>query len=103
MVYPITREQTSWQEKLWREPADVMCEIGRRIRQEDEREQLEYWSAERLQERGWQHGSGARVQLGGWERGRYTQRETGVLMKSTLRRLIEGGGSEQQPAPLLLC
>ena len=38
--------------ELRREPADVRCELGRRIRKEEEKEQLEYWSTTRLQERG---------------------------------------------------
>ncbi len=71
--------------ELRREPDDVRCEMERRIRQEEGREQSEYWSTLRLQERGWRQGSGTKVLMRGWERGRYTQMETSVLMKSTLR------------------
>jgi len=89
--------------ELQRDPSDVIAEIDRRLQQTEEQEQLSFHSTQRLQERGWHYGEGRGVKLRGRERQIHTQRETGVLTLTTLRSVIEGGGSEQQPAPNDLC
>ena len=88
---------------LQREPADIMTEINRRLKEAEEQEQLLYHSTQRLQERGWNYGDGRDVRLRGRERGIHTQMETGVLTANTLQSVLGGGWSEQQPAPLDLC
>ena len=88
--------------ELVRSPADVLAEVKRKIEEQERKEQEEYWTVQRLQERGWKYGGGSRMTVRGRNRALVCQRELGVLTKGVLRQLIERGGSAQQPASLLL-
>ena len=50
---------------LIRSPSDVTSEIGRKLDEEELARQQQHWSTQRLMERGWQYGDGARCQLRG--------------------------------------
>ena len=89
--------------ELTRSPSDVLAEIKHRIERQEKEEQDKYWTTHRLKERGWKYGSGSRTTVRGKCRAMVNQQELGVLTKGVLRRIIERGGSGQQPAPLLLC
>ena len=69
---------------------------------EEMRQQQGHWSTERLMERGWNYGDGAKCQLRGTMRATVNQHELGVISKATLRRILEGGGPELLPEPKLL-
>jgi hypothetical protein len=86
---------------LVHEPDDVIKET--RIIEQESAVQQESWSVKRLVERGWNRGDGRKSVGRGWENSLVNQVELGVLSRSTLRKLIEGGGPGLQPASLLLC
>ena len=73
------------------------------LRQAEMQKQQEVWSVERLCEMGQGYGSGRLVGLRGASRAINTQRTLGVMTEKTLKRVVEGGGPEQQPGSLLLC
>ena len=90
-------------EELIRTPDDVLAELRSRHAQSIQEKEGIAWSVERLLERGWHLGDGRDIRLRGLDRVTHNQIELGVLSSGTLRRLLEGGGPERQPVPLLLC
>jgi hypothetical protein len=59
------------------------------------------YSRERLKEGGWQAGDAAKSWLRGNDRRLVNQHVLGVLTKSTLMKIQEGGGPELMPEPLI--
>jgi hypothetical protein len=88
---------------LVHEPDDVVKEMEARLNEQENAVQQESWSVQRLIERVRSRGDGRKYVETGWKRRLVNQVELGVLSRSTLRRLIEGGGPGHQPASLLLC
>ena len=87
---------------LVRVPTDVLSDLREKMTEEERIEQDMHWSTQRMKERGWKYGEGAKCTVRGKERSVHTQIETGVITLNTLRKLIEGGGPELRRAPLLL-
>ena len=89
--------------QLIRTPEDVMAELSLQVTSDEELQQNERWEVQRLIEHGWIRGDGRSLLERGRDRVLKNQLELGTVSRATLRTLIEGGGPEKQPAPLLLC
>ncbi len=79
---------------LIREPADIMADLKAKAKFRENQRQDEFWSTIRMKERKIKYGDGARVRVRGRDHCLYNQLQMGVLTKSSLRKVIEGGGPE---------
>ena len=81
---------------------DVLDKTLERLTQKEWTVQESRWSTERLLERGRSRGDGARLVVRGRDRAIFNQVELGCVTRRTLQLIVEGGGPEYIPEPLLL-
>lgn len=81
---------------------DVLDKTLEKLTEKERAVQECKWSTERLLERERNRGDGAKLTVRGKDRAVYNQMEFGVVTRKTLQLIVEGGGPELMPEPLIL-